>query len=146
MKIGTTVRRIGTIVAAAGALCALTGAAQAATAKHDRLSTAEYRALMLRSNALNEQYRLGVWQGVPQGMTAPEYRALMLRSEALNERYGIGRSTAPATTHVPSVRSDGFAWGAFAIGAVAMLGLVLLAAEAIGGSRFTRGAPRVRTS
>jgi hypothetical protein len=146
MKIGTTAQRIAVTVAAIAALTALTGAAQAATTKPDRLSKAEYRALVLRSDALNEKYRLGQWKGMPAGMTASEYRALMLRSQAMNTRYGLGRSSVSNTASAANGTSHGFAWGAFSIGAVAMLGLVLLAAGVIGGSRFTRGTPRVRTS
>ena len=52
---------------------------------------AEYGALMLRSEALNQKYGLGQ-QAVRQGMTAAEYRALVLRSEALNQKYGLGKA------------------------------------------------------
>jgi hypothetical protein len=79
-------------------------------------------------------------------MTAPEYRALMIRSEALNKHYGLGRWSALSAARASIGSSHGFAWGAFGIGAVAMLGLTLLAAGAIAGRRYTRGAPRVRTS
>ena len=55
------------------------------------MSKAEYRALVLRSEALNQKYRLGQWKGVPQGMTPSEYRALVIRGEALNKQYGLGK-------------------------------------------------------
>lgn len=42
--------------------------------------------------------------------------------------------------------THGFAWGAFGIGAVAMLGLVLLATGVLAGKRYTRATARVRTS
>ena len=54
------------------------------------MSNAEYRALMIRSQALNKKYHLGTYSRTPQGMTAPAYRALMLRSQALNKKYGLG--------------------------------------------------------
>jgi hypothetical protein len=146
MKIGITAHRIAAVVLAIAALTSLTGVAQAAASKPDGMSTAEYRALMLRSEALNEKYRLGEWKGVPAGMTPPEYRALVIRSEALNKKYGLGRWSTPTAVRTPTGSSHGFAWGAFGIGGAAMLGLVLLAAGVIGGSRYTRDAPRVGTS
>jgi hypothetical protein len=110
------------------------------------MTKAEYRALMLRSEALNQKYRLGDWKGVPAGMTPPQYRALEIRSEALNKLYGLGnRSATPTPTQTSTASSDGFAWRAFGIGAVAMLGLVLLVSGVIAGNRYTRGA-QVRTS
>ena len=129
-------------------LAGLSGVAQGATStsKPAGMSAAEYRALTLRGEALNQKYGLGAWKGVPAGMTAPQYRALKIRSEALNKHYGLGGWSASATARASNGKSHGFAWGAFGIGAVAMLGLALLAAGVIGGRRYTRGAPRVRTS
>ena len=80
----------------------------------------------------------------PAGMTKAEYRALVLRSKALNATYGLGgarvvASTPPAVT----VAEDGFVWGDFAIGAAAMLGLVLVAT---GVFAATRRIPRTRVS
>ena len=75
MKISTTAQRIAAIVVAIAAL-AVAGVAQAATSRPATMSKAEYRALVIRSEALNQKYHLGQWQGVPQGMTPSEYRAL----------------------------------------------------------------------
>jgi hypothetical protein len=86
------------------------------------MSKAEYRALMLRSEALDQKYGLHDQRAKPAGM----YRALMLRSEALNEKYGLGAHRAPAATTRASRSSESFAWEAFGIGAVAMFGFVLL--------------------
>jgi hypothetical protein len=148
MKIRSTSQSIAAVVVAIAALTALTGVAQAATSKPAQMSKAEYRALMLRSEALNEKYQLGDWKGAPTGMTAAAYRALVLRSEAMNKHYGLGKWSASAATaaRTQTSSSEGFAWDAFGIGAVAMLGLVLLTAGAIAGTRYTRGAPHVRTS
>jgi hypothetical protein len=146
MKIGITSRRIATVVVAIAALAALTGSAHAANNKPKGMSTAAYRALVLRSEALNQTHRLGRWKDVPSGMTGSEYRALMIRSDGLNKRYGLGRWSTSAAPRAPSGVSHGFAWGAFGIGAATMLGIVLLAAGVIAGSRFMREAPRVRTS
>ena len=134
--------RIAAVLAAIVALAAVTGVAQAATPAG--MSKAEYRALVLRSEGLNEKYRLGAWKGVPQGMSPQEYRALMLRSEALNEQYGLGKWSNASS--ISTVSTHGFAWGAFGIGAVAMLGLVLVAGGVVAGSRHSRQSPRVRTS
>jgi hypothetical protein len=139
----TTTQKIATVLAALVVLAAAGGIAQAATSKPSSMSQAEYRALMARSAGLNERYRLGAWKGVPEGLSPAEYRALTLRSEALNKQYGLGKWSAAAQTHVST---HGFAWGAFGIGAVAMLGFVLLAGGAVVGSRRRPEAPRVSTS
>jgi hypothetical protein len=164
--------RIALVLVAIVALAAVTGVSQAATSKPIAMSKAEYRALVIRSDALNQKYHLGSWKGVPQGMTPAEYRALTLRSEALNQKYhlgswkgvpqgmtpaeyraltlrsealnkqyGLGKWSAPSSARSPSGSTDGFSWGAFGIGAVAMLGLVLLASGLVVGSRHTRHAP-----
>ena len=134
--------RIAAVLAAIVALAAATGVAQAA--RPAGMSKAEYQALVLRGEGLNEKYRLGAWKGVPQGMTPQEYRALMLRSEALNKQYGLGKWSNASS--ISTVSTHGFAWGAFGIGAVAMLGLVLVAGGVVAGSRHSRQSPRVRTS
>ena len=86
-----------------------------------------YRALMLRSEALNERYGLGKWAGRPPSMSPAAYRALMLRSEALNRRYGLDRTSQSTKVVAQQTSSgNGFDWGDFSIGAAAMLGLVLL--------------------
>jgi len=90
------------------------------------MSKAEYRALLLRGEALNQKYRLGQ-QAVPQGMTAAEYRALMLRGDAINQKYGLGKQNAAAVASQPTNATGGFAWGAVGIGATVMFGLALLA-------------------
>jgi hypothetical protein len=146
----TRTRRIVVLLSTIGTLVVLAGAAQAATSKPAGMSTPEYRALMLRSQALNDKYGLGKPVGKPTGMSQAEYRALMLRSQALNEKYGLGGSAkvaAPSSQHEAQiVSSNDFAWGDFGIGAAAMLGLVLLATGLIAGGRRGRRAPRTRTS
>jgi hypothetical protein len=144
MKISTTAQRIAAIVVAIAAL-AVAGVAQAATSRPAAMSKAEYRALVIRSEALNQKYHLGQWKGVPQGMTPSEYRALVIRGEALNKQYGLGKwSKASATQSTSS--TQGFSWGAFGIGAVAMLGLVLVGIGVIAGNRQRHNAPSVRIS
>ena len=172
----TTTRKhtIAALLSVIGALLILGGTAQAATSKPAGMSNAEYRALMIRSEALNKKYHLGRYSTAPQGMTATAYRALMLRSEALNKKYHLGRySTAPqgmtATAYralmirsealnkkyhlgafAPATRvvtaAAGFSWSAFGIGAAAMLGLVLLTSGAIVGGRHGWRTPQTRIS
>jgi hypothetical protein len=127
VNIPSTIGRIASVLAAVSALAALAGVAQAGTSRPQSMSKAESRALMLRSEALNQKYRLGPQGAVSQGMTAAAYRALRLRSEALNQKYGLGKQKAAAVTSLPTNSTRGFAWGAFGIGAAVMFGLALLA-------------------
>ncbi len=145
MKISRTTYRIGAIAGTIGVALALAAPLQASSSKPAEMNKAEYRALMARSEALNNRYHLGAYSRLPQNMTAAEHRALMLRSEALNKKYHLGSwAVSPASTTVST--GGGFAWSAFGIGAVAMLGAVLLASGAIIGSRQGRRAPRPRIS
>ena len=128
MNIASTIGRIAAVLATVSALMTLAGIAQAGTSKPPSMSKAEYRALMLRSEALNQKYGLGPQRAVPQRMTAAEYRALMLRSEALNQKYGLGKQKGAALTSQPTKLTQGFPWGAVGIGAAVMFGLALLAA------------------
>ena len=139
----TTTRKhtIAALLSVIGALLILGGTAQAATSKPAGMSNAEYRALVLRSQALNKKYHLGTYSRTPQGMTAAAYRALMLRSEALNKKFHLG-AFAPPTRVVTA--AAGFSWSAFGIGAAAMLGLVLLASGAIVGGRHGWRTPQTR--
>jgi hypothetical protein len=150
VNIASTIGRIAAVLATVSALTALAGVAQAGTSRSSSMSKAEYRALMLRSEALNQKYGLGQQRAVPQGMTAVEYRALMLRSEALNRKYGLGTQKAAAVTSQPTNSTRGFAWGAFGIGAAVMFGLALLAGGFFVRRRLLatlRGlAPRYRTT
>jgi hypothetical protein len=156
VNIASTIGRIAAVLAAVSALTALAGVAQAGTLRAPSMSKAESRALMLRSEALNQKYGLGPQRAVRQGMSAAEdgalmlrsealnqkyglgpqravpqgmtaAGALMLRSEALNQKYGLGKQKAAAVTSQPTNSTRGFAWGAFGIGAALMFGLALLA-------------------
>jgi len=138
--------KIAVVLAALVALAAFTSIAQAGNSKPAGMTKAEYRALVLRGEALNEKYRLGEWKNVPRGMTPSEYRALMVRSEGLNKRYGLGEWSTASSSRVTTVATNGFSWGAFGIGAAAAFGLVLLAGGLVAGSRHTRQSTRVRTS
>lgn len=136
MTTSKQISRILVVVTAIGALLLLAGPASASS-KPATMTKAEYRALMLRSQALNEKY------GVDQGMTKAEYRALMLRSEGLNKKYHLGAFAVSKPALVAG--GNGFAWSAFGIGAAATLGLVLVAGGAFAGSR-RRPVLRTRSS
>ena len=138
------IHRVAALLTAVAALALSAGSVQAANSRPAGMTNAEYRALMLRGEALNRQYGLGSWANKPAAMGWQEYRALVLRGKALNAKYGLGgahvvASTAPAVT----VADDGFVWGDFAIGAAAMLGFVLVATGVIAATRRT---PRTRVS
>ena len=139
------IHRVAALLTAVAALAFFAGSVQAANSRPAGMTKAEYRALVLRSEALNKQYHLGAYSRLPQSMTAAEYRALMLRSEALNKKYHLGSWAVPSASTTVST-GGGFAWSAFGIGAAAMLGVVLLASGAIVGSRHGRRAPRPRIS
>jgi hypothetical protein len=73
----------------------------------------EQRADMLRGQALNRKYGIGTFK---IGPTKAELRADTLRGEALNQQYGLG----------PTSSSSDFQWGDAGIGAGALLGIVAL--------------------
>jgi hypothetical protein len=103
----------------------------------------ELRALMLRSEGLNQKYGLGDYA---TGMSAQERRALTLRSEGLNKKYGLGdyakttvvsEMTAglqqPGQPEQPTVvvsTDSEFNWGDAGIGAGAIFVGIIVAAGA----------------
>ena len=125
---------------------ALAGTAQAAPSRPVGMSKAEYRAVLLRGEALNRMYGLDVKSAKPVGMSATEYRALWLRGQALNRKYGLGSPKTSSAVSVPPSSTRAFAWSAFGIGAASMLGFVLLTAGVLLGSRAARHTSAVRTS
>jgi hypothetical protein len=141
----THIHRVAALLTAVAALAFFAGSVQAANSRPAGMTKAEYRALMLRSEALlNRQYGLGAGTYKPAAMGGQEYRALVLRSKALDAKYGLGgahvvANTPPAVT----VAENGFVWGDFAIGAAAIFGLVLVAT---GVFAATRRIPRTRVS
>jgi len=144
VNITRQIRRSAVSLAIAGALLVLIGSAQAASTKPG-LSKAEYRALLLRSQALNHEYGLGS-SAKPAGMSAAEYRVLKVRSEALNRQYGLGGSAERQPQAATVVADARFGWGEFGLGAAAMLGLVLLTSGLVVGGRYGRRIPRASTS
>ncbi len=146
MNISSIIRRLTLMVAGVALLLALAGPAHAATSRPAGMSKAEYRALLLRGEALNHKYGLDANSAKPVGITATEYRALMLRGQALNRKYGLGAPKTPSAMSVPPISTRAFAWSAFGIGAASMLGFVLLTAGVLLGSRAAQHTSAVRTS
>ena len=66
MNLSRTTSRIGAIVATIGAIVVLAASAQAATSKPAGMSQPEYRALTIRSEALNTLYGNAVTRLSPQ--------------------------------------------------------------------------------
>jgi hypothetical protein len=138
MKISSTGHRIAAVIALVVILTAVGGVGRAAGSRPAGMSKAAYESLAVRSAGLDEKYRIGAWKGVPQGMTLAAYRALAVRSEALDKRYGLGTEKTVSVARTRSVSTREFSWGAFGIGAVAMLGLVLVATGLLAGAHYGR--------
>ena len=103
---------------AIGAVLAGETATAASAGVPEGMPKAEYRALHIRSEALNNLYGNAVTRLSPD-----VFNALAVRSEGLNS-YG---KTLQASTPVASASaSTSFAWDDFAIGMAAAFGLVLL--------------------
>jgi hypothetical protein len=128
--------------------------AQAASARPAGITPAEYRALMIHSEGLNNRFAHKTVSPVPVGMTRDEYRALLLRSEGLNrkysvnsldsltlergtqQRFGIGNPLREGPVANPTVSdSSNIAWDNIGIGMGAALGLLALIATAVIGVR-----------
>ena len=108
--------------------------ATAASAGVPEGMTKAYRALHIRSEALNNLYGNAVtrlspaqfaayWNAGASRLSSDEFNALVVRSKGLNS-YG---ETLQASTPVASTSaSTSFAWDDFGIGMAAAFGLVLL--------------------
>jgi hypothetical protein len=140
------------------------------------MSQAEYRALMIRSEGMNQRYGLNTpvkgenyyARGIsvassnnlrPASMSQAEYRALLIRSQGMNQRYGLntpvkgenyfarGIPDVSTPTTVSATSDNDFQWGDAGIGAAGILGLVALCgAAALGVRRHHRGGGQLRTS
>ena len=103
---------------AIGAVLAGATATAASAGVPEGMTKAAYRALHIRSEALNNLYGNAV-----TGLSPDVFNALVVRSEGLNS-YG---KTLQASTPVASTSaSTSFAWDDFGIGMAAAFGLVLL--------------------
>lgn len=119
---------------AIGAVLAGETATAASAGVPEGMTKAAYRALHIRSEALNNLYGNAVtklspaqfaayWNAGASRLSPDAFNALVVRSEGLNS-YG---KTLQASTPVASTSaSTSFAWDAFGIGMAAAFGLVLL--------------------
>jgi hypothetical protein len=119
---------------AIGAVLAGETATAASAGVPEGMTKAAYRALHIRSEALNNLYGNAVtrlspaqfaanWNTGASRLSPDEFNALLVRSEGLNS-YG---KTLQASTPVASTSaSTSFAWDDFGIGMAAAFGLVLL--------------------
>jgi hypothetical protein len=108
------IHRVAALLTAVAAFAFVAGSVQAADSRPVGMTKAQYRAQMLRSEAMDVRYGLG----------GPQ----KLRSEAMDVRYGLGVARiVPSTPAAVTVTENGFVWGDFAIGAAAMLGVILVA-------------------
>ena len=119
---------------AIGAVLAGETATAASAGVPEGMTKAAYRALHIRSEALNNLYGNAVtrlspaqfaayWNAGASRLSSDEFNALVVRSEGLNS-YG---KTLQASTPVASTpASTSFAWDDFGIGMAAAFGLVLL--------------------
>jgi hypothetical protein len=152
VNISQTTSGIGAVlatVATIGAIVVLASSAQAATSRPAGMSQPAYRALTIRSEALNTlhgnavtrlspQRFTGLYQAGANRMAPQEFAALVARSAALNRQYRLERTSQPTTVvEQPTGSSNGFDWGDFGIGAAAMLGIVLLSGG-LAGAYFGR--------
>lgn len=119
---------------AIGAVLAGETATAASAGVPEGMTKAAYRALHIRSEALNNLYGNAVtrlspaqfaayWNAGASRLSPDEFNALVVRSEGLNS-YG---KTLQASTPVASTSaSTSFAWDDFGTGMAAAFGLVLL--------------------
>jgi hypothetical protein len=128
---------IGLVLAAVASAPAFTAPGRPA-----RMPPQAYRALVLRSQALNVLYGLGK----PEAMTDAQYRATLIHGAALNERYGLPvamssdeiaqlygtRASEVSTVSAPdwptaaTTATGGFDWTAASIGGAFVAGLLAL--------------------
>ena len=150
MNISQTTSRIGAVLATIATIVVLAASAQAATSTPAGMTQSEYRALMLRSEALNtlygnavtrlspEQFK-GLYQAGANRMAPQAFVALVARSEALNRQSRLDGTSQPTkVVEQPTGSGNGFDWRDFGIGAAAMLGLVVLSGGLLAGTYFGR--------
>jgi hypothetical protein len=119
---------------AIGAVLAGGTATAASAGVPEGMTKAEYRALRIRSEALNNLYGNAVtrlsparfaayWKAGASRLSPDEFNALVVRSEGLNS---YGKTLQGSTPVASTSASTSFAWDDFGIGMAAAFGLVLL--------------------
>ena len=124
-------RRTLAALAMAAVLAGETAAAASAGVP-EGMTKAAYRALHIRSEALNNLYGNAVtrlspaqfaayWNADASRLSPDEFNALVVRSEGLN-----GKTLQASTPVASTSASTSFSWDDFGIGMAAAFGLVLL--------------------
>ena len=119
---------------AIGAVLAGETATAASAGMPEGMTKAAYRALHIRSEALNNLYGNAVtrlspaqfaayWNAGASRLSPDEFNALVVRSEGLNS---YGKTLQTSTPLASTSASTSFAWDDFGIGMAAAFGLVLL--------------------
>ena len=119
---------------AIGAVFAGATATAASAGVPEGMTKAEYRALQIRSEALNNLYGNAVtrlspaqfaayWNAGASRLSPDEFNALVVRSEGLNS---YGKTLQTSTPLASTSASTSFAWDDFGIGMAAAFGRVLL--------------------
>ena len=119
---------------AIGAVLAGETAAAASAGVPEGMTKGAYRALHIRSEALNNLYGNAVtslspaqlaadWNAGASRLSPEAFNALVARSEGLN---GYGKTLQASTSVASTSASTSFAWDDFGIGMAAAFGLVLL--------------------
>jgi hypothetical protein len=123
------------------------GSTYKASTASSHMTPFEYRALMIRSEALNKKYGNAVTALTPAQFSAlynsgadrlspQEFNALVARSQGLDSKYGLGGvSIRPdvlggnggTTTQLSPTGNNSFDWGNLTIGAVSLTAVLLLA-------------------
>ena len=129
------IRRLGVLLAIAAALTSLVAAP--AFGK-DRPAASYYTPQNLQRMSDSWAARGGVLTNVP----ASSYY-LPQQIETMSQSWAARGGLLPASARVTTSR-DSFDWSDFGIGAVSMLGLVLLGAGLVAGVHYSRRAVRAR--
>lgn len=133
MKTASRAYRWVIALAVGAAVVAVAAASALAAGRPAGMSAAEYRAMLIRGQALNRLYGLDV----PAGMTAQQWRAMVARGQGMNDLYVTEPAASAPVPPVAAVPADGFDWTDAGIGAAIALGAVLVGTGLTFGARRT---------
>jgi hypothetical protein len=128
------IRRLGALVGIATALAAVVAAPGLGKAR----PASSYDPVVVQRMSDSWAARGGVFTNVP----ASSYY-LPQQIESMSQGWAARGGLLPASAKV-TIGRDGFDWGEFGIGAVAMLGLVLLGAGLATGAHYSRRRMRAK--
>jgi len=131
-SLSITIRRTGLVLAATAVAAVVTGSALAV----DRPAASFLTKKQIEAISQSWAARGGVFYNRPAAsFLSPAQIETM--SESWAARDGVF-ANHPATSSLTPIDRGGFDWGDFGIGAVAMLGLVLLALGLVAGAYYSR--------